>query len=56
MPDLQEIADSGVAAHERFVAENREMELAWSRGTLDEWLEEKLADERRIATNAANGE
>lgn len=53
MPELPEIAEAGVAANERFVAENRAMDLAWKNGTLDEWLKERLADERRDATRAA---
>lgn len=49
MPDLQSIADAGAAAHEKFVAENREIDWAWRAGTLDEWLAEKLTNERRAA-------
>lgn len=49
MDALQSIGESGAAAHEQFVADNREIGLAWKEGRLDEWLQEKLADERNAA-------
>lgn len=51
MPEngLQAIAEAGVAAHQRFVDDNREIDLAWADGRLDEWIQEKLADERNAA-------
>ena len=50
MPELSEIADAGVAAHERFVTENHVIDMMWMDGTLDAWLAEKAANERRDTT------
>ncbi len=47
MTDSENVAERGAEAHERFVRENREIDLAWKVGKLDEWIEEKLANERR---------
>ena len=49
MPDNQPGDNGGAAAHERFVSDSWEMNLAWADGRLDEWLQEKLADERIAA-------
>jgi hypothetical protein len=35
--------------HEQFVADCREIDLAWKDGRLDEWIQEKLADDRNDA-------
>ena len=35
--------------HERFVGTLREIDSAYSRGRLNEWVQEELADERRRA-------
>lgn len=35
------------AAHERFVAESKEMDAAWANGTLDQWLAKKIDAEKR---------
>jgi hypothetical protein len=48
-PTLQSIAEAGAAAHERFVNDMAEIDRAWMNGRLDEWLQEKLADERNAA-------
>jgi hypothetical protein len=32
---------AGAEAHEKFVRESREIDLAWKAGKLDEWLEKK---------------
>ncbi len=48
-PTLREIAATGVATHEQFVADCREMDLAWAGNRFDEWLEEKLDRERITA-------
>ena len=49
MPDNQPGDSGGAAVHERFVSDCREMHLAWADGRFDEWLQEKLADERIAA-------
>ena len=46
MPDQ---ANDGAAVHERFVTDCREMDLAWADGRFDEWLQEKVGDERNAA-------
>lgn len=40
---------AGARAHEKFVRESREMDLAWKAGRLNEWLERKVQDELRLA-------
>ena len=40
---------AGAVAHEKFVRESREMDLAWKTGRLNEWLERKVQDELRLA-------
>ncbi len=55
MPEIQEVVEAGVAAHEQFVKENREIDLAGSQGNLDECLKEKLANERRAAETDDGG-
>jgi len=49
MPDPPTIAEQGAAAHEQFIRENREIDIAWATARLNQWLEEKLADERCAA-------
>ena len=52
MPESQAeqgVLDAGAAAHEKFVQECREIDLAYAKGKLTEWLERKLADERNRA-------
>ena len=51
MPEqtLASISEKGAAAHEQFVNDNIEIDRAWKDGRLDEWLKEKLADERIAA-------
>ena len=45
----KDLLEAGAVAHERFVREQAELDLAWQAGRLDEWLQEKLANERRAA-------
>lgn len=47
MPDEPSI--TGAARHEQFVADCQEMDIAWAEGRFDEWLQEKVADERITA-------
>jgi hypothetical protein len=50
MDDLQSIGKAGAAAHEKFVREMREIDVAHFRGKLHEWVQEKLDHEHeRIA-------
>lgn len=49
MPDSSDPGSIGAAAHERFVVECKQIDRAHHDGRLDEWLEEKLANERRAA-------
>jgi len=48
MPDPKQPVDPA-ALHEQFVQDNCEIDRAFHDGRLDEWLQEKLADERRAA-------
>lgn len=49
LPDEEVNDETGVVACERFVRDCIEIDRAWLSGTLDEWVERKLADERRAA-------
>lgn len=49
LPDEEVNDETGVVACERFVRDCMEIDRAWLSGTLDEWVERKLADERRAA-------
>ena len=42
-----DLAEVGAAAHERFVADCKAADIAFAEGRLDEWLQEKLANEQR---------
>ena len=46
MPESNDPLEAGVAAHERFVREMKEIDAAHHEGRLQEWVEEKLDDER----------
>ena len=48
MPDPSS-ADSSASTHEQFVADIAEIDRAYTDGRLGEWVQEKLADERRNA-------
>lgn len=45
----EELLRVGAAAHKQFVQDCAEMDHAWADGRLHEWLQEKLADERRAS-------
>ena len=38
---LADIVMRGVAAHEKFVADSRAMDVAFANGTLDEWVKDQ---------------
>ena len=40
---------NGAALHEQFVNDCLEMDMAWAEGRFDEWLQERIADERLAA-------
>ena len=46
MPD---VAEDAAALCEKFVAESKAIDLAFFDGKLQDWVTEKLADERRAA-------
>lgn len=49
MPESPAPNDAGVLAHERFVREAKEIDLAYAQGRLREWIDKKVTDERRAA-------
>ena len=40
------LLEAGAEAHERFVRECREIDVAYAQGRLDEWIQEKLDREQ----------
>ena len=51
MPEPSDpLLEAGAEAHERFVRECREIDVAHLRGRLGEWIEENLSDEQPDAT------
>ena len=49
MPESPRANDAGVVAHERFVQEAKEIDMAFAQGRLREWIDKKVADERLAA-------
>jgi len=43
--------ENGTALHERFVQESRKIDQAHLGGTLNDWIKQKLNDERQAAFN-----
>jgi len=52
MPSDSDV-NQGVAAHELFLRDDREISDAWRAGTLDEWIEETLTRERATTAGSA---
>ncbi len=47
MPESHDpLLESGAEAHERFVRECKEIDVAYVQGRLDEWIQEKLGNEQ----------
>lgn len=54
MPSLEEISEAGVAANEKFVKDQRDMDWYWLNGRLSEWIAKQIEEDKASVNGDSN--